>query len=90
MKRFTDKINESVDVNKLPTANEWLETFGADADDMFYRYSVEEAMIEFAKLHVEAALKAATHVLDVNADADWIEYPTDERILNAYPLTNIK
>ena len=53
LKRF----NESESTNPLPTAEEWLTSFGADADDMFYKYSVEEAMIEFAKLHVEAALK---------------------------------
>jgi hypothetical protein len=53
-------------------------------------YYIYESMIEFAQMHVEAALKKATHVLDVNNDADYIEYPTPRRILNSYPLTNIK
>lgn len=51
---------------------------------------IYESMIEFAQMHVEAALKKATHVLDVNNDADYIEHPTPRRILNSYPLTNIK
>jgi hypothetical protein len=60
--------------------------------DEFYNEDLTplENMIEFAKLHVEAALKEATHVLDVNNDADFIEYPTSKRILKSYPLTNIK
>ena len=61
--------------------------------------SVKEAMIEFAKYHVEQALKAA----DNNATIDIIDreeisegsfrpiYGVDSKsILNAYPLENIK
>ena len=39
-------------------------------------------MIEFAKLHVQAALKAA--------DDNSIMYISADSILNAYPLENIK
>ena len=73
--------------NKTPTAEEFLikENLPTDilsGDDINY------AMIEFAKLHVEAALKAAAEE----------NYPStknnfelvNERFLNAYPLTNIK
>jgi hypothetical protein len=82
LKRF----NESLSTNPLPTAEEWLTSFGADADDMFYKHSVEEAMIEFAKLHVEAALKAASE--DANKD---LGFTDDYYIaLQVYPLTNIK
>jgi hypothetical protein len=45
---------------------------------------------EFAKFHIEKALKSASKVLKVNNDADWVEYPTTERILEPYPLSNIR
>ena len=81
--------------NKIPTAEEFLikENLPTDilsGDDINY------AMIEFAKLHVEVALKEASE----NADMDNEYYQSlqegtsggidIESILNAYPLTNIK
>ena len=54
-----------------------------------------DAMIEFAKLHVQAALKAVSE----NAELDYWKGDCQlcgsnvinkESILNAYPLTNIK
>ena len=48
--------------------------------------NIKKAMIEFAKLHVEAALEEAKNLLK-----DGYVTPQDEQdILNAYPLTNIK
>jgi hypothetical protein len=53
---------------------------------------LKKAMIEFAKLHVEAALKAAAE----NAETRYIPYTDDDyeidkrSILNAYSLENIK
>ncbi len=49
-----------------------------------------KAMIKFAKLHVEAALEQASKVFDVNTDGDYLEHPTSERVIAAYPLSNIK
>ena len=47
---------------------------------------IKKAMVEFAKLHVEAALEEAKNLLK-----DGYVTPQDEQdILNAYPLTNIK
>ncbi len=95
MKKFTDKINESVG-DKIPTASEWLESFGADADDMFYKQSVEEAMIEFAKLHVEEALRVAAYSAEIEScgnpydPSDDSQCVNKESIVNAYPLENIK
>jgi hypothetical protein len=43
---------------------------------------VEKAMIEFAKLHVEAALEAAQE--------STLEYDFTEEITNSYPLEDIK
>jgi hypothetical protein len=58
-----------------------------------YQESVE-IMIEFAKLHVEAALKAASEG-QINRDIYMmLEYGEDmnfkKSILNSYPLENIK
>jgi len=59
--------------------------------------NVEKLMIEFAKLHVEAALKEASKKAECCTDAivdlghTIIEaYVEKDSILNAYPLTNIK
>ena len=70
---FIDKLNQ----NKM-TAVEFL----LQNDDKDFRLSesglnVSDVMIEFAKLHVEAALKAASYV-------------DQDSILNSYPLENIK
>ena len=66
-------------MNKIPTAEEQLEIYGTS--------HAIEAMKEFAKLHVEAALKAASE------NADLIETDGDidpNTIINAYPLSKIK
>jgi hypothetical protein len=90
--------------NNIPTAEEFLQYhleisyFYDDKTEKVVCYSdeVQQAMIEFAKLHVEAALKEASE----NADMDNEYYQSVqegttggidiETILNAYPLTNIK
>jgi hypothetical protein len=64
-------------------------------------YTEEEIMIEFAKLHVEAALKEAINNVRIIDDPNSYcgntgsEYPPDQildtdAILNSYPLENIK
>lgn len=47
-----------------------------------YSADVQKAMIEFAKLHVEAALKEAEYCTE--------EYDFSVEIKNSYPLENIK
>ena len=93
MKKFTDKINESVDGNNLPTAYQFLTNFTDEPDDD----TIYKAMIEFAKLHVEAALKEASkkavltdEVCDVLQEHWFDEYIDKDSILNSYPLDNIK
>jgi hypothetical protein len=82
--------------NTIPTAEEFLNT-----QDSYNKNKhvfplgtgkiIQQNMIEFAKLHVKAALKAK-----VKAMEDYIEdgqYDTDEIdsfTQNAYPLDNIK
>jgi len=51
--------------------------------------SIEQTMVEFAKLHVQEALKSASE--SVLIDGHPFEYELDKNsILNAYPLENIK
>lgn len=94
MKKFTDKINESVE-NRIPTAEEFFDSSSLKiSNDTEYKYIqkvIKEKAIEFAKLHVEAALKAASedaHTKDVPYTDD-VEVDKDS-ILSAYPLENIK
>ena len=68
--------------NNIPTAEEWLEHFEENA---YPGTSISECMIEFAKLHVEAALKEANKKAIMTGYVD-----SGQTILNAYPLTNIK
>jgi hypothetical protein len=76
------------------TAEEFLEEMDKDNDDL--NSIIERAMIEFAKTHVEAALKLASENAEMEYEPDWsgeqedITYINRDSILNAYPLTNIK
>ena len=72
---------------KIPTAEDLLNKeyyhIVLDSKDTWVNVGdIEIAMIEFAKLHVEAALKTA-------GDATLL-YDFKEDIINSYPLTNIK
>lgn len=86
----------------LPTANEklkstfyngsFIEIHSGDAD------YIMEIMIEFARLHVEEALKQASEnfkmkfkvdIAELHMNDDWTEVDKSS-ILNAYPLENIK
>lgn len=54
------------------------------------KHDALEAMIEFAKLHVEAALKEAGQKASMDEPIIRVFYINKDSILNAYPLTNIK
>ena len=76
-------------MEKIPTANELFEQYhGFEADSS--SRDIISLMIEFAKIHVEAALKQASK------KAICIEYMEGEydvktdSILNSYSLDNIK
>ena len=80
-------------MEKIPTAEEWLLNHKemskydvASYDEGGYLGVDEEAlykiMIEFAKLHVEAALKEASDKFD--------HYSNKNAILGSYSLDNIK
>ena len=62
------------------------EEFMLDTLESMDQQEVERAMIEFAKMHVEAALKEASKKLNYNRDFCNVQ----KDILNAYPLEKIK
>jgi hypothetical protein len=86
----------------VPTAEEFfLNTYFSDSiSDDDKRLWLEcnrqakesvQIMIEFAKMHVTAALKAASEKAIVYADeGGYSEFVDEQSILNAYPLENIK
>ncbi len=87
---------------KKLTAEEFLKSksyntdHAGDLKDGLWTNGVLDDMIEFAKLHVEAALKAVSEKADVEyiepdgcATGDYYEIDKDS-ILNSYPLANIK
>jgi len=68
--------------NQIPTAEQFL---NRDESGVFNEVDIAQAMIEFAKLHVELALKAAA-----NDHSEGSSDIVHESIINSYPLTNIK
>ena len=77
--------------NNIPTAEEFLKRENLPTD-ILSGDDINYAMIEFAKLHVEMALKEASNNAE-GIDADNYYVPNScidkQSILNAYPLTNI-
>jgi len=76
--------------NKIPTAEEFAWSQEEDFKTILAEANYQEVynlMIEFAKLHVEAALKEAAEIVDMEVEKDFL---TKDVILNSYPLTNIK
>ena len=82
---------------KALTAEEFLKNFNEEEnniDKLYYDSYVKKAMIEFAKMHVQEALRLASEKAqafnkskfssDINPQVDM------ESILNAYPLDLIK
>jgi hypothetical protein len=82
-------------MEKIPTAEEFLIDKGYSG---FAKHTlVKEWMKEFAKLHVEAALKEAsekakiTYEYSGNTGSEYCdEFVDKDSILNSYPSENIK
>jgi hypothetical protein len=75
----------------MKTAEEFLEK--NNLPETLSGGTLKWAMIEFAKLHVEAALKAAVdnvEMYDFDSHGEYCPDIDDESILNSYPLENIK
>ena len=76
--------------NKIPTAEEFGENLLPRGITWYSEF--ERMMIEFAKLHVKAALEAALKhvVIEYEQEEGSCSHNIDpESILNAYPETNI-
>jgi|LauGreDrversion4_2_1035121.scaffolds.fasta_scaffold194409_4 hypothetical protein len=76
----------------LPTAEEFLrKNIDYVLSENDCKEDVENAMIEFAKLHVEAALKAAVKNVEIKPMEHAGFYMVDSgSILKSYPTENIK
>ena len=69
-------------MSKIPTAEEFFDSVVG-----YTHTEMCERAIEFAKLHVEAAIKQA----EIEGQTNWgNSKKMKDAILNAYPLTNIK
>ena len=83
----------------MKTAEEFLKNFNEEEnniDKLYYDSYVKKAMIEFAKMHVQEALKQASVEAEVEHELSNPYDPNSEyqivnkdSILNAYPLENI-
>ena len=69
-------------MSKIPTAEEFLET------DKNWNRTTAQMMIEFAKLHVEAAKKQFKIV--INEIDDPFPFERKDILKDIYPLKNIK
>ena len=82
-------------MEKIPTVMEFLTSKGLPG--FAEHTTIKHHMIEFAKMHVEAALKEAsekakiTYEYDGNTGSEYCnEYVDVESILKSYPLDNIE
>jgi len=76
-------------MEKIPTAEEILKLYynGArdeDGDPIYYDWSIHDAMIDFAKLHVEATLQEIEIQRCIN------HHPPIQFINKTYLIKNIK
>jgi hypothetical protein len=81
---------------EIPTAEKFLKEYNnhdhSKSEGCSCRYRDIVALREFAKLHVEAALKAAVDNYELNdfdASGEYAPDIDEESILNSYPLENI-
>jgi hypothetical protein len=77
------------------TAEEFLEDFDYGNQELGTDINypmIERCMVEFAKIHVAAALNEALESIPcLGSSTDIATYEeVEEAVLNAYPLTNIK
>lgn len=90
-------------MNKIPTADEFLDSHPMDENESIHD-DCKRNMLEFAKLHVKAALEAVTNNAKMECNYENGRYSTDDyyatdygsitidkrSILDAYPESNIK
>jgi hypothetical protein len=83
-------------MNNLPTAEEFLNSKSFIRSDLQCETNYQ-LMIEFAKMHCEAQLKAILENVQISWENDIIKnayenntWADEESIINAYPIDNIK
>ncbi len=74
---------------KIPTAQELGNTLYQPIGMSCNEFAIKLA-IEFAKLHVKAALEAALEDAPYGSSTDTVTYEDMKVILDSYPETNIK
>lgn len=67
--------------NKIPNADEYFKSIVGELPDNV-DWSIKDAMIGFAKLHVKQALETAAEEAKLEMYETWID---KQSILNAYP-----
>jgi len=77
-------------VEKIPTAEEFIDSKFSKNGNVLSVSSVKKIMIEFAKLHVKEALKQALEDAPYGSSTDTVSYEDMKIILDSYPETNIK
>ena len=75
----------------MKTAEEFLRNSSVTSSDRYDFLSKQELMIEFAKMHVQEALKQALESIPcLGSSTDIASYEeVEEAVLNSYPLENI-
>jgi len=80
-------------MSKIPTAEEFFNDNKIIPfyTDNFHKDEINKIMIEFAKLHVKAAIKACIEDAPSGSSTDTVSYEDVVKALkDSYPLTNIK
>lgn len=81
-------------MKQIPTAEEFLDLQHKTVPST--KFDIRQVMIEFAKLHIEAALKASYDNAEIENCGNPYDSEDDSKcvnknsILNSYPLENIK
>ena len=75
----------------IPTAEEFFNPHHSD-DGTYGQRHIESLLIQFARLHVDAALKTAAEQVTIQTSFGGMCVPIVNKlsILNAYPKENIK
>jgi hypothetical protein len=83
-------MNEKNNMEQIPTAEELIDKTGSHEfwqEFHWVKEDLNDKMIEFARLHVQAALKIAS---ESESDGTFGVMIYPDAILNSYPLENIK
>jgi hypothetical protein len=75
-------------MEQIPSAEEFLELQHETVPSI--KFDIRQVMIEFARLHVEAALKKANEEVIENDDLQGECYSRRYHMKDCYPLENIK